>query len=123
MKKILMLASNPAVSTQTGWPVGFWWAKLTHPYQEFVDAGYQVTIASPDGGKLDGDAYSDPRHESGYSATTCSASPSSPHRSTSLWSTTRPASRTSTPTTTTPSSSSAARPRCIRSSATSASTG
>jgi len=67
-KKILMLASNPALSTQTGWPVGFWWAELTHPYQEFVDAGYEVTIASPDGGKLDGDEYSDPRHESGYSA-------------------------------------------------------
>jgi len=67
-KKILMIASNPAVSTQTGWPVGFWWAELTHPYQEFVDAGYEVTIASPDGGKLDGDGFSDPRHESGYSA-------------------------------------------------------
>jgi hypothetical protein len=31
-KKILVLASNPAVSERTGWPIGFWWAELTHPY-------------------------------------------------------------------------------------------
>ena len=30
-KRVLMLASNPAVSEQTGWPIGFWWAELTHP--------------------------------------------------------------------------------------------
>jgi putative intracellular protease/amidase len=68
MRKILLLASNPTVSTQTGWPVGFWLAELTHPYAEFVAAGYDVTIASPDGGPIRPDDYSDPRHESGYSA-------------------------------------------------------
>ena len=26
-KRILILASNPAVSEQTGWPIGFWWAE------------------------------------------------------------------------------------------------
>jgi hypothetical protein len=31
-KRVLILASNPAVSGQTGWPIGFWWAELTHPY-------------------------------------------------------------------------------------------
>ena len=67
-KRILMLASNPAVSQQTGWPIGFWWAELTHSWWEFTQAGYEVTIASPDGGKLEGDAFSDPRDESGYSA-------------------------------------------------------
>jgi putative intracellular protease/amidase len=67
-KRVLMVASNPAVSTQTGWPVGFWWAELTHPYWEFVEHGYEVVIASPDGGALEGDAYSDPRDPSGYSA-------------------------------------------------------
>lgn len=66
-KSVLMLVSNPAVSTLTGWPVGFWWAELSHPYWEFTLAGYEVTIASPDGGKLEADAFSDPRHESGYS--------------------------------------------------------
>jgi putative intracellular protease/amidase len=67
-KRVLMLASNPAVSGQTGWPIGFWWGELTHPYWEFVEHGYQVDLASPDGGKLEGDKWSDPRDESGYSA-------------------------------------------------------
>ncbi|MEM7801959.1 MAG: type 1 glutamine amidotransferase domain-containing protein [Chloroflexota bacterium] len=67
-KKVLMLASNPAVSDTTGWPIGFWWAELTHPYWEFVENGYEVTIASPDGGALTGDSWSDPRDESKYSA-------------------------------------------------------
>ena len=67
-KKILMLASNPAVSDTTGWPIGFWWAELTHPYWEFIENGYEVTIASPDGGALEADSWSDPRDESKYSA-------------------------------------------------------
>jgi putative intracellular protease/amidase len=67
-KRVLMLASNPSVSPTTGWPVGFWWAELTHPYWEFSEVGYQVTIASPDGGTLTPDGYSDPDDDSGYSA-------------------------------------------------------
>jgi putative intracellular protease/amidase len=67
-KRILMVASNPAVSEQTGWPIGFWWGELTHPYWEFVENGYTVDIASPDGGELKADSWSDPRDESGYSA-------------------------------------------------------
>lgn len=66
-KRILVVASNPAVSQQTGWPIGFWWAELTHPYWEFTEAGYEVTIASPDGGELAADSWSDPGDESGYS--------------------------------------------------------
>lgn len=68
-RKILMVVSNPAVSGQTGWPIGFWWGELTHPYWEFVQAGYDITIASPEGGALAADAYSDPEDASGYSAT------------------------------------------------------
>lgn len=67
-KRVLMLASNPSVSPTTGWPVGFWWAELTHPYREFTEVGYQVTIASPDGGTLVPDGFSDPEDASGYSA-------------------------------------------------------
>jgi putative intracellular protease/amidase len=72
-KRVLMLVSNPAVSERTGWPIGFWWAELTHPYREhpyreFVEAGYDVTIASPDGGALEADGFSDPEHPSGFSA-------------------------------------------------------
>jgi putative intracellular protease/amidase len=67
-RKVLIIAANPAVSPQTGWPVGFWWAELTHPYAAFREAGYQVEIRSPDGGALQADSYSDPEDASGYSA-------------------------------------------------------
>ncbi|MCA9620130.1 MAG: type 1 glutamine amidotransferase domain-containing protein, partial [Myxococcales bacterium] len=67
-KKILLVAANPATSTVTQWPVGFWWAELAHPYWAFGEAGYEVEIRSPNGGALEADAFSDPEHESGYSA-------------------------------------------------------
>ncbi|MEZ5114710.1 MAG: type 1 glutamine amidotransferase domain-containing protein [Candidatus Nanopelagicales bacterium] len=67
-KRVVMVVSNPSVSAQTGWPIGFWWSELTHPYWEFVERGYEVTIASPDGGAVVADAYSDPEDPSGYSA-------------------------------------------------------
>ena len=67
-KRIAIVASNPSVSKQTGWPIGFWWSELTHPYWRFVEHGYQVEIFSPDGGKLEADGWSDPRDESKYSA-------------------------------------------------------
>lgn len=65
--KILIVVANPSVSTTLGWPVGFWGAELTHPYLEFTEAGYEVEIVSPKGGKVELDAYSDPRDQSGYS--------------------------------------------------------
>lgn len=67
-KKVLMIAANPGKSPTTGWPVGFWWSELTHPYWTFTEAGYAVDIASPQGGDLIADSYSDPMDESGYSA-------------------------------------------------------
>jgi putative intracellular protease/amidase len=67
-RRILMIAANPSVSSVTGWPVGFWWSELTHPYWAFVEAGYEVEIRSPSGGALVADSYSDPEDASGYSA-------------------------------------------------------
>lgn len=66
-KRVAILVSNPATSQQTGWPIGFWWGEVTHPYWEFTQRGYQVEIFSPDGGRLEGDKWSDPRDESKYS--------------------------------------------------------
>ena len=66
--KILMVVSSPAVSSQTGWPIGFWASELTHPLRVFQEGGYEVVIASTEGGKVEMDGYSDPTHESGYSA-------------------------------------------------------
>lgn len=63
-----MIVANPAISPVTGWPVGFWAAELTHPWLEFAHAGYDLALASPQGGKVVVDSYSDPRDASGYSA-------------------------------------------------------
>jgi putative intracellular protease/amidase len=67
-KRVLLVVANPAVSTTLGWPVGFWGAELTHPYFELTERGIDVTLASPDGGKVEMDALSDPRDESKWSA-------------------------------------------------------
>lgn len=66
--KMLMVASSPAVSAQTGWPIGFWAAELTHPLRVFQEAGYAVELASTAGGSLLMDSYSNPTDASGYSA-------------------------------------------------------
>jgi putative intracellular protease/amidase len=66
-KRVLFIVANPAVSPITGWPIGFWASELTHPWLEFVKAGYDIDLASPQGGKTIVDGYSDPRDPSGYS--------------------------------------------------------
>jgi putative intracellular protease/amidase len=66
--KILMVVSSPSISEQTGWPIGFWAAELTHPLHVFQEAGYEVEIASTKGGKVVMDGYSNPTDESGYSS-------------------------------------------------------
>lgn len=68
-RRVAIVIANPAVSTTTGWPVGFWWSELTHPWLEFTEAGYEVEIFSPAGGKCVADAMSDPGDPSGYSRT------------------------------------------------------
>ncbi len=67
-KRVLMVVANPTIATTTGWPVGFWASELTHAWLEFIEAGYDVEIASPRGGKVEMDSLSDPRDASGYSA-------------------------------------------------------
>jgi putative intracellular protease/amidase len=67
-RRVLMIVANGGKSPVTGWDTGFWWSELTHPYWAFIEAGYAVDIASPNGGRVTADGYSDPEHESGYSA-------------------------------------------------------
>jgi len=62
-KRILLIAANPAVSTTTGWPVGYWASEIAHPWHVFTQQGYGVTIASPEGGRLEMDAMSDPSND------------------------------------------------------------
>jgi putative intracellular protease/amidase len=66
-KKVLLVVANPSTSSTLGWPVGFWGAELTHPYYELTERGVEVTIASPEGGKVEMDSLSDPRDPSKWS--------------------------------------------------------
>jgi putative intracellular protease/amidase len=68
-KRVAIVIANPAVSSTTGWPVGFWWSELSHPYLAFHEAGYEVAVFSPAGGACVADAMSDPNDASGYSKT------------------------------------------------------
>jgi putative intracellular protease/amidase len=68
-KRVAIVVANPAVSSTTGWPVGFWWSELTHPFHVFSEVGYEVEVFSPDGGPCAADAMSDPNDASGYSKT------------------------------------------------------
>jgi putative intracellular protease/amidase len=67
-KRAAIVISNPAVSASTGWPVGFWWSELTHPYYAFTEAGWMVDVFSPDGGACAWDAMSDPEDASQWQA-------------------------------------------------------
>ena len=59
-KRVAMVIANPAKSTTTGWPVGFWWAELTHPYFLFSEKGYEIDVFSYFGGACEADAMSSP---------------------------------------------------------------
>jgi putative intracellular protease/amidase len=49
-KRVAIVIANPATSTTTGWPVGFWWSELTHSYYLLTESGYEIEVFSPDGG-------------------------------------------------------------------------
>lgn len=68
-KRAAIVIANPAVSTTTGWPVGFWWSELTHPFHVFSEVGYDVEVFSPNGGQCEADGMSNPNDASGYSKT------------------------------------------------------
>ncbi len=67
-KRVAIVISNPARSTTTGWPVGFWWSELSHPYFKFTELGYQVDVYSPNGGRCEADAMSDPEDATRWQA-------------------------------------------------------
>jgi putative intracellular protease/amidase len=67
-KRVAIVISSPTVASNTGWPVGFWWSELAHPYYRLREQGYEMEIFSTEGGKCEADAMSDARGPSGYSA-------------------------------------------------------
>lgn len=49
---ILFIVTSHAIMGNTGEPTGVWLEELTTPYYEFIDAGYEVKIASVSGGNI-----------------------------------------------------------------------
>jgi len=50
--KIVFVVSNQVKSETTGYPIRFWLSELAQPFYAFQEAGYEITIAPPDGGKI-----------------------------------------------------------------------
>lgn len=67
-KRVAIVLANPATSTTSGWPVGFWWSELTHPYFKLTEKGHEVEIFSYFGGKVEADAMSNPEDASQWQA-------------------------------------------------------
>jgi putative intracellular protease/amidase len=57
--KILMIVTSHERLGETGLKTGFWLEELAVPYREFVRAGAEVVVASPNGGR----APADPKSE------------------------------------------------------------
>ena len=56
--RVLIVLTSHSDLGDSGQKTGFWLPELTHPYYEFLDAGYQIDIASPQGGMAPLDAKS-----------------------------------------------------------------
>jgi putative intracellular protease/amidase len=51
MKKVLVVLPSHDQLGNTGQKTGYWLEEFTDTYYKFIDSGYEVTIASPRGGK------------------------------------------------------------------------
>ena len=50
MKNILIIVTSHSRLLNTDTKTGLWIGEFTEPYYEFIDAGFKITIASPEGG-------------------------------------------------------------------------
>jgi len=51
MKKILIILTSHSAMENTDSKTGVWLGEFTDPYYEFIDKGYEVVLASPNGGE------------------------------------------------------------------------
>ncbi|MCU1653213.1 MAG: hypothetical protein JWQ60_4362 [Pseudonocardia sp.] len=67
-KRVALVLANPSTNTIAGWPCGFWWSEVSHPYYLLTERGFGIEFFSPDGGACEPDAMSDPRHPNSFSS-------------------------------------------------------
>ena len=51
-KRIAFICSNQVRNPNVEFPVGYYLPELAHPFHAFTQKGYQLTIASPNGGAI-----------------------------------------------------------------------
>jgi putative intracellular protease/amidase len=61
--RVLAVVTSHNELGETGYPTGWWVSELAHPYLALTNAGYEVDVASPEGGQAPVDAWSDPNDE------------------------------------------------------------
>lgn len=64
MTKVLQVMTSHDRLGETGRETGYWASELTHAYREFEQAGYEIELASINGGTPPLDPLSDPHSES-----------------------------------------------------------
>jgi putative intracellular protease/amidase len=63
MKRVLFVVTNVDTIPGAGTPTGVWLSGVAHPYYDLLQAGYEVHIASPRGGRAPIDPFSNPSSE------------------------------------------------------------
>lgn len=59
-KRIVFICSNQVRNPNVEFPVGYYLPELAHPFSAFLQKGYSLTLASPNGGAIVHDEMSDP---------------------------------------------------------------
>lgn len=64
-KKVLMVTTSHNILGKTRYPTGLWLPEMTHPFSALQNAGFNITVASVNGGNVPIDPYSVPSNPQG----------------------------------------------------------
>lgn len=61
-KRVLIVGTSHDILGDTGYPTGVWLPEMTHPYYALKNSGFEIDIATPQGGNIPIDPYSIPSY-------------------------------------------------------------
>jgi putative intracellular protease/amidase len=64
-KNVLIVTTSHGILGKTGYPTGLWLPEMTHPFSALQNAGFNITVASVNGGNVPIDPYSIPSNPQG----------------------------------------------------------